>query len=484
MALEPTDRAQLRQFLVAHFSLEELKNLAFDLGVDFELFAHQTKLEFARGLIAYFERRETLSGLVTEILRQRHDEGLAQLLAKLPASTPSKKIQIIASEEVLEDVSSLLDELARKLKISRNEVALVGAAWGSARLLISVPEDTINPQALSGLFGLGEGQYEIVSIEAFDALDLDNQKAWRRAACDRPPVLQKNGLRPAISWQEALSWIRGGTLRPGRLLFRQLRPWLWGLGAVGGLVLAGLAVRAVLLQNAATPTPTLIATPVPTSTATVAATDTPVPPTATASPIPPTATAMPIPPGVTPSPTAIRTPTATHTPTPSVTPSPTTSRTPTPSATPSPTASHTPTPSVTPSPTPVPAAVPPKLVAPGFGTTQQNPVTFQWSGSLFVNEAYQVTAVHPQSGQTIQSGALTTQQWAAKLPNEAFGQWRWSVAVLRAGKVAAASDESMFWFNPFPSAVPTSPTPITVTPTVSPASPTLTPWTPIPSPTS
>jgi len=471
MALEPADRAQLRQFLVERFSLEELKNLAFDLGVDFELFAHQTKLEFARGLIAYFERRETLSCLVTEVLRQRHDEGLAQLLAKLPARSPCKKIQIIASEDVLGEVSSLLDELARKLKISRNEVALVGAAWGSVRLLIGVPEEAIDPQALSEFLSPGEGKHGLLSIETFDALDSDSRKAWRRVAQSWPPVLRGNALRPAISWQEALSLIKGAPFTPGRLLLRRLRPWVWGAGVTGGLVVVSLVVRQVLLPGATAPTATATVTPVPRSTVLVA-------PTATPSPPKPTPSYSPTPSG-TPSPTASHTPTPS--PTPSATASPTASHTPTPSPTPSPTASQTP--STTPSPTAWPAAVPPTLVAPGFGSTHQNPVRFQWSGSLLSSEAYQVTAVHAESGHTIQSGALTTQGWAANLPNEAFGQWHWSVAVLRFGNVAAKSDEWMFWFNPFPTETPTWPPPITVTPTVPPASPTPTEWVPVPSPT-
>ena len=36
--LELNERASLREFLVDRFSLDELKNLAFDLGVDYESF--------------------------------------------------------------------------------------------------------------------------------------------------------------------------------------------------------------------------------------------------------------------------------------------------------------------------------------------------------------------------------------------------------------------------------------------------------------
>jgi hypothetical protein len=38
-------RSRLRQFLTERFSLSELKDLSFDLGVDYEMFPHQTKGE-------------------------------------------------------------------------------------------------------------------------------------------------------------------------------------------------------------------------------------------------------------------------------------------------------------------------------------------------------------------------------------------------------------------------------------------------------
>jgi hypothetical protein len=47
--LEPNERASLREFLVGRFTLDELKNLAFDLGVDYESFAHQQRVSFLAG---------------------------------------------------------------------------------------------------------------------------------------------------------------------------------------------------------------------------------------------------------------------------------------------------------------------------------------------------------------------------------------------------------------------------------------------------
>ena len=82
----------------------------------------------------------------------------------------------------------------------------------------------------------------------------------------------------------------------------------------------------------------------------------------------------------------------------------------------------------------------------------QNPIIFEWNGSLGMDQAYQVTAYHLESGHTVHSELLTTQQWAIDLPPEQYGEWRFEVAVVRYKDVVAISSEGMFWFNPFPGA--------------------------------
>jgi hypothetical protein len=205
-----TLRARLRNILVDRFSLGELKDVAFDLGVDYQLFTHVTKREFSRELIAHFERRDQLSCLVTAVLMQRHDDVLVQLLAKLPACSPRKRIQIIVDEDLLGDVSELLEDLATKLKVAKDEVVLIGAAWESSmRLLVGLPERVANLRALSKIHSLVDRKYQINSIVLFNSLDQTRQRAWRLVACDWPLVCQGNVLRPAVSWKDALEATRG-----------------------------------------------------------------------------------------------------------------------------------------------------------------------------------------------------------------------------------------------------------------------------------
>jgi hypothetical protein len=194
----------------------------------------------------------------------------------------------------------------------------------------------------------------------------------------------------------------------------RVRSWIMG-GAVALMLTVGLFSWAIgwRPQLQPTPTPTLTAR-IPTAAPTPS--DTPRPPTAT--PLPPTLTS-----------------TATPTPTPTATPT----GTPTPTATPT---SHL----VIPAPVPV---TPAQLLAPSQGDTFKNPIVFQWSGSLQAGQAYQVTAHHPGSGHVVQSGLLTDQTWNSSLPAENYGEWRWTVSVMRGERTVTTSSEWMFWFSQF-----------------------------------
>lgn len=202
--LDPVERAGLRQLLVDRFDLDELKDLAFDLGVDYQLFSHETTRTLARELIAYVERRGELNCLVAEVMKQRSDKSLAQLVTKLPACSPHKEMQIIVSQDLLTDVSELIDEMAMLLKLDRDDVVLIGAAWGSVRLLVGLPAKALNVQAVSRIRDLGDGKCWVVSVDFFESLDPASQKAWRFVAYEKPPARYGGVLRPVASWEEAL----------------------------------------------------------------------------------------------------------------------------------------------------------------------------------------------------------------------------------------------------------------------------------------
>jgi tetratricopeptide (TPR) repeat protein len=75
----PNDKAQLREFLEQRFDLEEIKNLAFDLGIDYTKLPHETTVMLSRELISFCERREILGNLAAKALSQRYNDDMVRL---------------------------------------------------------------------------------------------------------------------------------------------------------------------------------------------------------------------------------------------------------------------------------------------------------------------------------------------------------------------------------------------------------------------
>lgn len=205
MTLKSTDKAALRMYLVDRFNLSEIKDLAFDLGVNYELFSHETLADFARELITYYDRRDQLTQLIVAVLERRPNKDLSQLVVELPASLPPTKVQIRVRADLLERASEQLKDLSSRLDVSTDEIELVAMASGSMRILVSLPERLSDPQILSKII-LGDHTYQDTVL--FDSLDLAGQKAWRLIACSHPPVREGDILRPTISWQAAIEATR------------------------------------------------------------------------------------------------------------------------------------------------------------------------------------------------------------------------------------------------------------------------------------
>jgi tetratricopeptide (TPR) repeat protein len=212
--LEPNERASLREFLVGRFALDELKNLAFDLGVDYESFPHQTTSELSRGLIAYFERNGNLSCLLEKVLNQRPDGNIGQLLAKLRPCSPRTKVQIILSNGRLKNKSEVLEQLVKVFKeignieIAEDGLMLIGAVHGSIRLLVSLPEKAANVLTASEIHGPVDSENHRVSIVAFDSLDEVSQNAWRLVSLYLPSLRRDGILLPDVSWEKVVGAVR------------------------------------------------------------------------------------------------------------------------------------------------------------------------------------------------------------------------------------------------------------------------------------
>lgn len=204
--LQPVERVQLREFLVNHFGQDELELLAFDLGVDYELFSYQNKQKLSLELVAYFERRNRLGCLLAEVIRRRPLNNLARLLEKVPACAPHTKIQIIvhASPEVTEEIEVFLEHLAQKYNLDREQLSLMATAQGSLHLLLSLPEADAN-----ALQQLNNPSPDVtVELSLFTLLPERSQKIWRMVALEWPPLTVHNKVLPRISWQKAAEIFR------------------------------------------------------------------------------------------------------------------------------------------------------------------------------------------------------------------------------------------------------------------------------------
>jgi len=178
--LNSEDRAQLREFLSEHFNLDEMKTLCFDLGLDYEEFPHDTKSEFSRELIIYFERHNKMGCLVAEMIKGRPDEWLTGLLAEVSSCQANEKVQIVLSNDKIKSRPDLKQKLAELLGVSTDEVMILATAAGSVKVLLGLPAPEAGKlAALSLPYQLDE--YEIVSVTPYAKLPTAVQQSWHTA---------------------------------------------------------------------------------------------------------------------------------------------------------------------------------------------------------------------------------------------------------------------------------------------------------------
>jgi tetratricopeptide (TPR) repeat protein len=192
--LPSEERAHLRQFMVKHFNLAELKELAFDLGIDHEALPHSTKGEFALALISYFERQNNLTCLLQQIVARRESDELVALLARSSPCKPRRKMLIINRTTFSELSSDLKAKLTDLLQTHGEEIELINAIQGSTHLLISLPEEetiSANQHASSPW----------QAITRFDALDDLSKIVWRTLSVYLP-LTKSDLLRSGLRWAE------------------------------------------------------------------------------------------------------------------------------------------------------------------------------------------------------------------------------------------------------------------------------------------
>lgn len=196
------DRVFLRRFLVEKFSLDELKEIAFDLCGDYELFRHDTKPNLAVDLIMQFTQKGRLSDLVLAVKMRRPDSRLDDLRKKLPKLRPYAKLEIHVAKSQKQEAEWAIEQLLLRGNLSKDEVSIMAYADGSMRMLIGVPETKIEI-----LLSLRWENSEI-SIRRFAQLDTLSKYTWHKIVKHHPPIDINGVLQPSITWREVMANIR------------------------------------------------------------------------------------------------------------------------------------------------------------------------------------------------------------------------------------------------------------------------------------
>lgn len=202
MALDFSQREELRRFLETHFNLHELKTLAFDLAIDYEVFRHETKPEFVLEMLRYFDRRNRLSCLITALMRSRNSPILTTILPLLPPCNDFEKVVIILPQNLIENYPKFREDISRNLNIPIEEVEIVATLSGSIQLLVGLPTLAADELITKGLQTLCDGTYTIDSITKFSLLRKRDQAIWRSAALNALPYRQGNVLTPTMHWKD------------------------------------------------------------------------------------------------------------------------------------------------------------------------------------------------------------------------------------------------------------------------------------------
>jgi hypothetical protein len=182
MTLSFDERLAFKDYLTKHFNLDELKDLVFALGINYENIPHATASEFARELILCSERLEQLPCLMQFALKQRPSDDIAELLVKLAPCDPRAKVIIIVSNEYRGDLVGLKAKITALAEISWEEVSLIAAMRGSIHVLVGLPRHAADK--LIGRIDVGVS-YPDIHIELvvdFERLSNSERERWAQLA--------------------------------------------------------------------------------------------------------------------------------------------------------------------------------------------------------------------------------------------------------------------------------------------------------------
>ena len=186
------------------FSLAELEDLAFDLGLGFEVFALETKEDLARSMFRAVSIMGREGCLADRFALLAPEADLDFVPPSLPACVRHRKLQVVfASGFTSIRLSEAKRELSRAYKVPQTQVVVVAAAGPRTRLLISLPDTR---PSVSGRHVLR--RFRGASVRPFEQLDMASQRTWRWLACRFPPEQVGDHVSQAAAWGETRREVR------------------------------------------------------------------------------------------------------------------------------------------------------------------------------------------------------------------------------------------------------------------------------------
>lgn len=176
----PPSLADLRDRLMVYFNLEELRDLAFELGINPETIPANTLQAFARGLILVCWRDGKLEQLAGEATRLRPHGDWRFELSGLPAKPPeeyddvpsARQTTIINTAGTVKNIRSIFSDV-------RQVVAVLAVVLGVAALASAIKWYSEQPRRMEGEFNIAVADIKMAAdaSEAFYGQILTQQIA-------------------------------------------------------------------------------------------------------------------------------------------------------------------------------------------------------------------------------------------------------------------------------------------------------------------
>jgi hypothetical protein len=309
LKLEIEELTHLQQFLVDDFSFSELKDIAFDMGLDCENFPLDSKVEFSRAMLNCVLMYHNLSCLLVYMEKRRQNQEIAQLLNRLPPCQPRKKVELVLRDLNLRglDRAQLKASLARLLNLRVEEVGMLGIAPVGLLCLVGLPKDAAAKLSEFKPLSLSLEGYPVESISYYDSLSPVRKAQWYktvRGAWDvpAPPQLSQTAQRvsepPPPELERTAQSLRNEQTGAAPK-FWLAKPLTLLLGFITIVVVTGIIVVLIinLFESHEQPTPTPTSVPQTAATTTTPATTTTTATTTTpaTSPVSPPVTSLPQP---------------------------------------------------------------------------------------------------------------------------------------------------------------------------------------------